>query len=237
MSGLLASTLGPRIELSVEVPQDLPAARADANQLEMALLNLTVNARDAMPEGGHCTYCLPHVCSCIASGQVVAGKLYFRITPGTATRAGWDSETLARCIEHPLLEGRGGTRHVLWAVDGAPDLPPGSVTLRITSQPEQGHALNSGYQVTADLAVDADCREEPRCLFFWWLLLLITKSWFATPTADMLVKLQCQTLPAGSAEDALRILANRRVDLSGDSSPQGPEVSWRSMLRQTTPGY
>ncbi|MEA2737336.1 MAG: hypothetical protein QOH05_643, partial [Acetobacteraceae bacterium] len=52
MAELVASTLGPQIKVIVEVGVDLPWAKADPNQLEMAILNLSVNARDAMLEGG-----------------------------------------------------------------------------------------------------------------------------------------------------------------------------------------
>ena len=52
MGDLVGSTTGPQIKVVVDAPEDLPAAIADTNQLEMALLNLSVNARDAMPEGG-----------------------------------------------------------------------------------------------------------------------------------------------------------------------------------------
>src|SRR5262249_41211296 len=52
MAELVASTTGPQINVVVEVADDLPAAKADVNQLEMAILNLSVNARDAMEQGG-----------------------------------------------------------------------------------------------------------------------------------------------------------------------------------------
>ena len=52
MQALLTSTLGPRIALSIDLQPMLPAVRADAHQLEVALLNLAVNGRDAMPDGG-----------------------------------------------------------------------------------------------------------------------------------------------------------------------------------------
>jgi PAS domain S-box-containing protein len=48
-------TLGERIELHCELCADLWTASTDANQLESALLNLAINARDAMPDGGHLT--------------------------------------------------------------------------------------------------------------------------------------------------------------------------------------
>ncbi|WP_428978582.1 hypothetical protein [Chenggangzhangella methanolivorans] len=50
--GGLVGGMGPQVRVVVEVADDLPPAKADPNQLEMALLNLGVNARDAMPDGG-----------------------------------------------------------------------------------------------------------------------------------------------------------------------------------------
>ena len=52
MSDLLQRSLGPSIEIEARLTVGLPLVMADANQLELALLNLATNARDAMPEGG-----------------------------------------------------------------------------------------------------------------------------------------------------------------------------------------
>ncbi|WP_083901008.1 PAS domain-containing sensor histidine kinase, partial [Azospirillum sp. B4] len=52
MEDLLRRTLGEQIELRVTMAENLAAARSDVNQLESAILNLAINARDAMPDGG-----------------------------------------------------------------------------------------------------------------------------------------------------------------------------------------
>jgi len=52
MSDLVQRSIGPEWPISTNFPLKLPPVRADANQLEMALLNLIVNARDASPSGG-----------------------------------------------------------------------------------------------------------------------------------------------------------------------------------------
>jgi PAS domain S-box-containing protein len=55
MMGLLQSSLGPSIQIETQFPSTLPKANADANQLELAILNLAINGRDAMPGGGTIT--------------------------------------------------------------------------------------------------------------------------------------------------------------------------------------
>ena len=55
MEDLLGRTLGPQISLKVITGQDVWPARSDENQLESAILNLAINARDAMPDGGTLT--------------------------------------------------------------------------------------------------------------------------------------------------------------------------------------
>lgn len=52
MEELIRRTMGPAVEIEIHLQQPLWAARVDAHQLENALLNLCINARDAMPEGG-----------------------------------------------------------------------------------------------------------------------------------------------------------------------------------------
>jgi signal transduction histidine kinase len=55
MYELLNQTLGAEIKVETNLQAELPHALADANQLELALLNLSINARDAMPGGGTLT--------------------------------------------------------------------------------------------------------------------------------------------------------------------------------------
>lgn len=52
MEDLLRRTTSEAIELKIEISKDLPLTLCDPNQLESAILNLVINARDAMPEGG-----------------------------------------------------------------------------------------------------------------------------------------------------------------------------------------
>ncbi len=55
VAGLLRQTLGPGVQVKTDIAPGLWAARVDPGQLEVAILNLAVNARDAMPEGGTIT--------------------------------------------------------------------------------------------------------------------------------------------------------------------------------------
>jgi PAS domain S-box-containing protein len=104
MSELIGSTLGPRIRIGLDVQPDLPKVRGDQNQLEMALLNLAVNARDAMPDGGSLTLSAREV-DVVEAAPDLAPDRYVCLSV-TDTGAGMDDQTLARAIE-PFFSTKG----------------------------------------------------------------------------------------------------------------------------------
>ena len=58
MRALMERSIGPLIAVEFDLAPGLPPAKVDANQLELAILNLAVNARDAMPDGGRLSIAL-----------------------------------------------------------------------------------------------------------------------------------------------------------------------------------
>ena len=96
MDDLLRRSLGPSIAIEFDLPAGLPPALADQNQIELALLNLAVNARDAMPDGGRLEVALSleHT---PASRDLAAGR-YVRLCVSD-TGCGMDGKTLDRAIE------------------------------------------------------------------------------------------------------------------------------------------
>ena len=96
MDDLLHRSLGPSVTMIQDLPAGIPPAHVDANQVELALLNLAVNSRDAMPEGGTLTLALD-LAETDAANDLAAGR-YVRLTVSD-TGAGMDSETLRKAIE------------------------------------------------------------------------------------------------------------------------------------------
>ncbi len=105
MMELLQRSLGPTFILETRFRADLPTVSADVNQLEMALLNLAVNARDAMPEGGTITIDAIH--RNVADGEVAGLRTgrYVRLTV-TDNGSGMDAATLARASD-PFFTTKG----------------------------------------------------------------------------------------------------------------------------------
>lgn len=96
---MLQRTVGEAIRLSVECADSVPPAYVDATQLDMALVNLVLNARDAMPRGGEITLaaCERWVTAGEARGELSQGHyVVFRIDD---TGHGMTPETLTRAVE------------------------------------------------------------------------------------------------------------------------------------------
>ncbi|MGH6943997.1 MAG: histidine kinase dimerization/phospho-acceptor domain-containing protein, partial [Geminicoccaceae bacterium] len=104
MLEVLRRSLGPTIEIETEFPDDLWPVRVDANQLEIALLNLAVNARDAMPNGGRLRLCARNETIAAEGGALATGD-YVRLAAAD-NGTGMDEPTLARATD-PFFTTKG----------------------------------------------------------------------------------------------------------------------------------
>ena len=109
MIDLLERSLGPRIALRLNIPENLPPARVDANQLELAILNLAINSRDAMPDGGSIDI---KVAECRSSGDATLQPGNYLKVSVIDTGKGMTPDILKKAIEpffssKPLGKGTG----------------------------------------------------------------------------------------------------------------------------------
>jgi CheY-like chemotaxis protein len=146
MTNLLQSSLGPSVQIDAHFPMDLPKASADPNQLELAILNLAMNARDAMPKGGTITIAAKEL-TMAAEPALKAGD-YVGISV-TDTGTGMDEETAQRALE-PFFTTKGvgkGTGLGLPMVHGMAEQSGGKLILK--SKPGEGTTAEIYIPVSA----------------------------------------------------------------------------------------
>ena len=212
MRDLVDSTTGPQIRVDIDIAPDLPPANADPNQVEMALLNLAVNARDAMPGGGtlHITLAPEHLGEgqrIGSHGTVLPAGRYVRLSVAD-TGSGMDAETLARAVE-PFFSTKGigkGTGLGLSMVHGLASQLGGALTIRST--PGAGTRVDlllpSGTAAPDDMVLG-----EPRVaerMRSGRVLLVDDEDLVRHSTADMLLDLGYEVVEAASAQEALSII-------------------------------
>jgi PAS domain S-box-containing protein len=207
MADLVASTTGPHIKVMVNAEDDLPPAQADPNQLEMAILNLAVNARDAMPEGG--TLHISVEAETVGFGHRASLKpgRYLRLSVAD-TGSGMDEATMARAIE-PFFSTKGvgkGTGLGLSMVHGLAAQLGGALAI----QSRVGEGTNIEFWLP-----QSDAQPEPATIRPEAMqgstrkgkaLLVDDEDVVRLSTADMLTELGYEVTEAASAEEALELI-------------------------------
>ncbi len=135
MTDLLQSSLGVAVQIEMDFSRGLAKVLADPNQLELAILNLTVNARDAMPSGGSIVIAAreEHV---EAAPDLKAGR--YVCLSVTDEGSGMDEATRSRALE-PFFTTKGvgkGTGLGLPMVHGILRQSGGKLVLK--SRPDEG---------------------------------------------------------------------------------------------------
>jgi CheY-like chemotaxis protein len=219
MTELLHRTLGETIELEAVMASRLWPVEADHNQLESAILNLAVNARDAMPDGGKLT---------IETANTALDESYFardtEVVPGqyvllsvSDSGSGMSKQTLERAFEpfYTTKEVGRGTGLGLSMVYGFVKQSGGHVTLY--SEEGQGTTVKlyfprykgklDGVEAEQRLPAPAASRDEV-------ILVVEDNEDVRFYSVTILRELGYTVLEAADAEKALRILESTdRVDL------------------------
>jgi len=244
MSGLLGSSLGSNVQTETRFPIGMAPALVDAGQLEVALLNLAVNARDAMPGGGHLTIAARE--ERVGTGQ--EGDLppgCYVVLSVADTGEGMNPVTLARCME-PFFTTKGvgkGTGLGLSMVHGLAAQSGGRLVLR--SQEGVGTTaelwLPRAEVETAPATTPiASLAEAPlRLLDRHTVLLVDDDPLVLASTASMLEDLGHAVVESSSGRQALEILrAGARVDLvlTDQAMPGMTGLQLTAELRRLRPG-
>jgi PAS domain S-box-containing protein len=204
MADLVASAVGPTVAIALEVADPLPLAKADRHQLEMAILNLSVNARDAMDGRGRLTISV--TAASVEPGHPAA------LTPGPYVRIcvsdtgkGMDEATRARAIE-PFFSTKGlgkGTGLGLSMAHGLASQLGGALT--IDSRPGEGAQIaiwlpRSFEPLMSDIAPRQTDVAQPHAGI---VLLVDDEAHIRVITAEMLTELGFRVHDVVSPEAAL----------------------------------
>ena len=214
MLDLMKRSLGPRIEVRLNTAAQVPAAMVDPNQLELALLNLAVNARDAMEGDGTLTIGLRHEQLPMGNGFGVESGSYVCLDIAD-TGIGMDDETLKRAIE-PFYSTKGigkGTGLGLSMVHGLAAQSGGA--LRLASTVGKGTIaslwLPVADQPAAKIVATAD--EPVKVDYSLKVLLADDEELVRVGTADMLADLGHRVVHVSSGAQAIAKLRKEAFDL------------------------
>ncbi|MEN3974998.1 PAS domain S-box protein [Emcibacter sp. SYSU 3D8] len=214
MNDLMQRSLGPAFSIDTTFPNRLPPAMTDANQLEAALLNLVVNARDAMPQGGAIAITGREE-TVAEDGALKPGR--YVVIAVTDNGEGMDPETLARASD-PFFTTKGvgkGTGLGLSMVQGLAEQSGGRLVL--TSRMGEGTTAELWFPVAAEGAPAADratAAPEPLADGRHLSVLAVDDDPLVlNNTAAMLADLGHTVFEADSAAEALDILKEYRIEL------------------------
>src|SRR5216683_256714 len=239
MAEMLQRSIGPAIDITMEFADRLALIRVDPNQLELALLNLALNARDAMPQGGRLTFAAERR-KLEAHAHGIKPGDYVCISV-TDTGIGMDEVTLKRAAEpfFTTKEVGKGTGLGLSMVYGLAAQSEGGTWL--SSQPGAGTTVELWLPVVETdaagqslAAAQSAAAGAPPCN----ILIVDDDPMVAATTAAMLEDLGHSVLVASSGALAMTLIhSDSKIDLviTDHAMPGMTGVELSKHIRQAEP--
>ncbi len=235
---LLRRTLGPTIQISLDSRHDLPSIRVDPNQLELAMLNLALNARDAMPLGGRLGIAAQRKSARDGPAGLAPGDYVCMTVTDSGT--GMDEATLRRATE-PFFTTKGagkGTGLGLSMVDGLAAQSDGA--MRVSSKVGVGTTVELWLPVSERTAADlpASAGGVPGSARCYRILVVDDDLLIGAATAAMLEDLGHIVVESTSGARALDMLRlGTKVDLviADQAMPNMTGTELARLIRQDWP--
>jgi len=212
LSGMLRRLIGEDIELETIFGNDLPLIKADPGQLEQVIMNLAVNARDAMPNGGRFVIetAATNPEEYGADGTNASNRGVTMTVSDTGS--GMDVETLAHIFEpfFTTKEPGKGTGLGLSTVYGIVQQHSGKI--RVQSQPDQGSTFRISFppaDSTAEPTAHKQRLEKKSVAGHETILLVEDDADVRSLARRMLEGAGYKVVDAGNASEATRILTDK----------------------------
>jgi PAS domain S-box-containing protein len=214
---LLRRSVGSSIIVETHLHEHLPFVVADSNQIELALLNLAVNARDAMPDGGRIIIELQEMEQVHDEGEFSRGR--YVVLSVSDTGHGMDEQTLQKAVEpfFTTKELGKGTGLGLSMIHGLALQLKGRLQLKsewgsgTTAELWMPVAIDAATpQPPADIHVDIGAEQHSGSKR---ILLVDDDALIAMSTADMLTDLGHDVVETHSGKEALEVFAVGSFDL------------------------
>jgi signal transduction histidine kinase len=218
MGELIRRTVGPAVRVEEAYADGLWTTLCDPHQLESALLNLVINARDAMPDGGSLTVAAANARPDDPNGPKDPGSGRYVVLSVSDTGTGMAPDVVARAFDpffttKPIGEGTGLGLSMVYgfarqsAGHVSIDSKPGrGTTIRIYLPRHAGDALEEGREAGAEVM--------PRARGGETVLVVDDEPTVRMLVCEVLGELGYAALQAGDAQEGLSILgAGHRIDL------------------------
>jgi PAS domain S-box-containing protein len=214
MTDLIERSIGTQIELRIDLPDALPFVLVDANQIELAVLNLVLNARDAMPDGGT-LWIKADQLENVSPSEIPEGQ-YARLIVADSGQ-GMDAQTLRKATDpfFTTKEIGKGTGLGLSMVQGLAVQLRGA--LRLESAPGQGTSAELWLPATSltpeeNIPKPDEAARAPAQRMT--VLVVDDDALIAMTTVDMLEDLGFKVIEANSGTRALEVIKNNSsIDL------------------------
>ena len=245
---LLDRTIGENIEIEMDLADGLPPIRIEASQIDQVIMNLSVNARDAMPDGGKLR--IETRQAKLARGQ---GRYRPGLEPGdyvelrvSDTGMGIDEETREHIFE-PFFTTKGpgeGTGLGLATVYKIVERAAGQIY--VDSQPQKGTTFEICFPAAPEKGAESveaeptELAESPEATRPACVLLVEDEEDLREPYRIFLESASHEVIEAATVEEGLRVLQERQPDvdllLADVVLPDGSGVELARKVNQRFPG-